>query len=644
MHKANRLLLASVAIALVGGPQAFAQPQARGAIVVAQAAAEVPEAVAAAQANVDAARTALEQATATGTGIKEARLALRAAIKALNGARVAAGLPPVGEPQQDTAEQPQPQGPSPAAEAQPPAKQQPAPATAEAPSAPEPGPAPVPKTKKPKPPTNEAAAPPPNAVPDAAAVQPPADQQPAPATAEAPPAPEPAPVAKTKKPKPPTSEAASPPPNAAPDAAVQPPADQQPAPATAEAPPAPEPAPAPVAKTKKPKPPTSEAAAPPPNAAPDAAQPPAGRPPAPTTAAHPAPVAKAKRPQSPTTEASAPPALANGQPPAFDPSLLKKPHPRFGETPKGTDKVPLPAQEAQIPKGGEIDAGAGRTIVKQDDGQITIRHNDTERFRELGGDVTVQQGPGGTTTTVINRPGGVQIVTVRDRDGNILQRYRKDASGQIQVLIGQVEPQRNGNRPPPPPKPPAPNASFDFHIQLPPLNLTIPDDQYIVESSRASPRQLTQTFAAPPVERVERPYSLEEIRRSERIRDKVRRVDFDTVTFEFGSAVLPDDQIPQMQKVGEAMQAVLQRDPGQVFLIEGHTDAVGSDLANLALSDRRAETVAQILTYYFGVPPENLVTQGYGEQFLKIPTTGPERENRRVAFRNITALMRTSTR
>ena len=38
------------------------------------------------------------------------------------------------------------------------------------------------------------------------------------------------------------------------------------------------------------------------------------------------------------------------------------------------------------------------------------------------------------------------------------------------------------------------------------------------------------------------------------------------------------------------------------------------------------------------------MTQGYGEEFLKVPTTAPERENRRVAFRNITALMRVGNR
>ena len=45
------------------------------------------------------------------------------------------------------------------------------------------------------------------------------------------------------------------------------------------------------------------------------------------------------------------------------------------------------------------------------------------------------------------------------------------------------------------------------------------------------------------------------------------------------------------------------------------------------------------MTNQFGVPAENLATQGYGKQFLKIPTEGPERANRRVAVRRITPLL-----
>ena len=84
---------------------------------------------------------------------------------------------------------------------------------------------------------------------------------------------------------------------------------------------------------------------------------------------------------------------------------------------------------------------------------------------------------------------------------------------------------------------------------------------------------------------------------------------------------------------------MLEENPAETFLIEGHTDAVGSNVANLALSDERAESVAEALTKVFGIPPENLVTQGYGEQYLKIDTEERERENRRVAIRRITPLV-----
>ena len=88
-----------------------------------------------------------------------------------------------------------------------------------------------------------------------------------------------------------------------------------------------------------------------------------------------------------------------------------------------------------------------------------------------------------------------------------------------------------------------------------------------------------------------------------------------------------------MQKlaaIAEGLNRAISENPSEVFLIEGHTDAVGPDVDNLSLSDRRAESVAIALTQQFGVPAENLSTQGYGEQYLKVPTDGPERANRRV--------------
>jgi outer membrane protein OmpA-like peptidoglycan-associated protein len=306
--------------------------------------------------------------------------------------------------------------------------------------------------------------------------------------------------------------------------------------------------------------------------------------------------------------------------------------------------VVLPKTEDAVREGAVLAAPDGRVIVKEG-GQVVVKHDDSGRFVRQGDKFRTAPSDNDTETTTVSRPDGTEIVTVRDRNGNIIQRYRKNRNGSVDVLIGDVEdpglvgrifgkgPQLAQPRPHPRPV---------LNLQLGPIQLNIPQQEYIVESSRADEQQLQTTLMAPPVERVERTYSLEEIRQNGRLRDKVRRIDFDTITFDTAQATVPDDQIVKMEGIGDALRKIIDRDPTQVFLIEGHTDAVGSDLSNLALSDRRAETVAEILSYYYGIPAENLVTQGYGEQFLKVPTTAAERQNRRVAFRNITSLLRAS--
>ena len=99
------------------------------------------------------------------------------------------------------------------------------------------------------------------------------------------------------------------------------------------------------------------------------------------------------------------------------------------------------------------------------------------------------------------------------------------------------------------------------------------------------------------------------------------------------------EELPKLERLAKVIKSILERRPREVFLIEGHTDAVGSEVDNLTLSDRRAESVAVILSDSFEVSPENLTTQGYGEQFLKVDTQEAERSNRRVAIRRITPLL-----
>ena len=119
----------------------------------------------------------------------------------------------------------------------------------------------------------------------------------------------------------------------------------------------------------------------------------------------------------------------------------------------------------------------------------------------------------------------------------------------------------------------------------------------------------------------------------------MRRLEIGGLTFDSGKATISRSQVGALSNVANAMLELLDRNPAETFLIEGHTDAVGSEISNLALSDLRASTIARILTDFYGIPPENLVTQGYGERYLKVRTELAERLNRRVTVRRITPLI-----
>jgi outer membrane protein OmpA-like peptidoglycan-associated protein len=119
----------------------------------------------------------------------------------------------------------------------------------------------------------------------------------------------------------------------------------------------------------------------------------------------------------------------------------------------------------------------------------------------------------------------------------------------------------------------------------------------------------------------------------------VPEISVDTVQFATNSAAIRPEEAQALVSLGNAMREIILQNPGEVFLIEGHTDATGGEAYNLALSDRRAESVALALSEYFDVPPENMVLQGYGESDLAVETQADERANRRAAVRRITPLL-----
>jgi outer membrane protein OmpA-like peptidoglycan-associated protein len=160
-----------------------------------------------------------------------------------------------------------------------------------------------------------------------------------------------------------------------------------------------------------------------------------------------------------------------------------------------------------------------------------------------------------------------------------------------------------------------------------------------VDYEQADEGTVYEALTAPPVVAVDRRYTLDQIRYSPDLRARMRSVDIDTITFDTGSFTVTPDQAARLSVIAAAINRAIRANPQEVFLIEGYTDAVGSDIDNLSLSDRRAQSVATVLTQQFQVPPENLTTQGYGEQYLKVNTQGPSRENRRVTVRRITPLL-----
>jgi outer membrane protein OmpA-like peptidoglycan-associated protein len=268
-----------------------------------------------------------------------------------------------------------------------------------------------------------------------------------------------------------------------------------------------------------------------------------------------------------------------------------------------------------------------RTIVEVNN-NVFVESSDRPRMSRDAKDVYYEDLPRRRTRETIIRDNGVQIVTIRNRYGDVIQRSRIMPDGREVVLSYTPDYDREERY-----------EWRDPGDDLPPLRLTIPVNEYIMDAEQAPEEDVYDFFERPPVERVERIYSIDEVKRSARIRDKVRRVDLDTITFQFGSAEIGEDQVSHLESVAKAMVQILKKNPAETFLIEGHTDAVGSDQANLVLSDKRAESVAQALTNVFDIPPENMATQGYGERYLKIKTDGPEQQNRRVAIRRITPLV-----
>ncbi|MGI3168114.1 OmpA family protein [Pseudooceanicola sp. C21-150M6] len=272
-----------------------------------------------------------------------------------------------------------------------------------------------------------------------------------------------------------------------------------------------------------------------------------------------------------------------------------------------------------LKNGNEVVSNTGdRVVVQQPDGSYRVYKNDDELIRRPGTDVKTYAYNDGSTRTVATRDDGIQIETVRAADGTVLRRSRILPDGREVILFDDTQ-----------------VAEAVQVNQLPQVTET--SDALTFQSAQED--ELRAALEGRLRSDVDRRFSLSQVRSINAVRNLAPEIAVDSINFETGSSAIRPEEAEELAQLGSLMRQMIDRDPGEVFLIEGHTDAVGSASSNLALSDRRAESVALALTEYFDVPPENMVVQGYGEYDLKVRTAAAERENRRAAVRNITELL-----
>lgn len=266
----------------------------------------------------------------------------------------------------------------------------------------------------------------------------------------------------------------------------------------------------------------------------------------------------------------------------------------------------------------EVVANTGDRVVVEGDNGLEIYRDDDALLRQPGADLRTETFSDGSSRSTLTREDGTQVVTIRNAQGQVLRRSRIFADGtEVELFddLAQSEPV---------------DVRSLREMEPAPVNLS---------AAQADRAALLEALRAEQAVDTGRSYSLRQVREIEAVRALVPAIDLDTLTFASGSAALRPEQAATLVDLGLTIEDRLAENPREVFLIEGHTDAVGNDAFNLALSDRRAETVALALTENFNIPPENLVVQGYGERFLKVQTETDEQANRRASVRRITPLL-----
>jgi outer membrane protein OmpA-like peptidoglycan-associated protein len=107
------------------------------------------------------------------------------------------------------------------------------------------------------------------------------------------------------------------------------------------------------------------------------------------------------------------------------------------------------------------------------------------------------------------------------------------------------------------------------------------------------------------------------------------------ILFDPWSAKIHGEQTDEIDAVGEALKAALERDKSIVLVIEGHSDDRGGLERNLKVSDDRAKAVKDYLVKKYDLDPARVEARGYGffKPMAPNDTDDNRKLNRRVEFK-----------
>src|SRR5262245_37626193 len=208
--------------------------------------------------------------------------------------------------------------------------------------------------------------------------------------------------------------------------------------------------------------------------------------------------------------------------PAIAPSALQPPPAPSGSPAAQAQRafVPPPAQDSarrlDDVRGARREVRAGDAVMIEEPGRVIIReggrtiirHNEIDRFRWQARDAHVER-RGSETVTVFVRPDGSRVSTVTDESGRLLRRYRRAPDGREVIIID--------NRYSGPPR------IGGYFVDLPPPTIGIPRERYIVDTQSAQPDDIYAALWAAPEQRIQRPYTVDELRYSPHLRERMPR-------------------------------------------------------------------------------------------------------------------------